>query len=113
MPENDTPSHPAVTHVPERQRYEITAGGERAGFTAYVEDAGQRIFYHTEIDERFGGRGLGGALVEAALADTRDTGRRIVPVCPFVAKFVSGHHEFDEDLDPVTPAAHAAVTRRG
>ncbi|MGP3967292.1 GNAT family N-acetyltransferase [Streptomyces sp. 6N223] len=104
---------PAVAHVPERQRYEITADGERAGFTAYVENAGQRIFYHTEIDERFQGRGLGGALVEEALVDTRDAGRRIVPVCPFVAKYVSIHHEVDDALDPVTPAVREALAAGG
>lgn len=45
-----------------------------------------------------------------ALADTRTAGLRIVPVCPYVAKYVQTHHEVDDLLDPVTPAALAAVT---
>lgn len=105
----DANSETNVAHVPERRRYEISAGGEPAGFAAYVDDAGQRIFHHTEIDRRFGGRGLGLVLVEAALTDTRDAGRRIVPACSFVAKYVEGSDEFAADVDPVTLATRTAL----
>ncbi|MCU1643955.1 MAG: N-acetyltransferase [Nocardia sp.] len=90
-------------------RYEISLDGERAGFTSYVDRDQQRIFFHTEIDDRFTGRGLAGKLIRAALTDTRSAGRRIVPICPFVAAFVQKHHDFDDLLDPVTPEAKAAV----
>jgi predicted GNAT family acetyltransferase len=101
---------PDVTHVPERRRYEIATGGERAGFVAYVQDGDHRIFHHTEIEERFAGRGLASKLVAAALTDTRADGRRVVAVCPFVARYVGRHHDFDDILDPVSPAALAAVS---
>jgi hypothetical protein len=32
-----------------------------------------------------------------------------VQVCPYVAKYVTSHHDFDDILDPVTPAALDAV----
>lgn len=95
---------PGVTHVPDRQRYEIAADDERAGYAAYVDAGEQRIFYHTEIDPQFSGRGLAGSLVAAALTDTRQAGGRVVAVCPFVAKYLQRHHEFDDILDPVTSA---------
>lgn len=102
---NGTTGNPAeVAHVPQRHRYEISADGERAGFTAYIDDRGRRIFYHTEIGDTFTGRGLAGTLVTVALTDTRDAGLRIVPVCPYVADYVKKHHDFDDTLDPVTPA---------
>lgn len=113
MTESNAPkSEPDVRNAAEARRYEITADGELAGFAQYVDDGAKRIFFHTEIDERFGGRGLAGVLVGHALADARDSGMRIVPVCPFVKKYLEKHHDFDDVLDPVTPAALSAVDKR-
>lgn len=98
-----------VRNIPERHQYEITVDGEHAGLEAYVDVGDQRVFYHTEIDDKFGGRGLAGELVSAALTDARAAGKRIVAVCPYVVKYVKQHHDFDDILDPVTPEAMAAV----
>lgn len=98
-----------VRNIPEAHQYEITVDGEHAGLEAYVDSGDQRIFYHTEIDEKFGGRGLAGELVSAALTDARAEGKRIVAVCPYVAKYVKQHHDFDDILDPVTPEVVAVV----
>lgn len=98
-----------VSAVPEKRRYEITVDGAPAGLAAYVDTDDQRIFHHTEIDPAFGGRGLGGKLVAAALADTRDAGKRIVPMCSFVEAYVTKHPEYADIVDPVTPQATTAV----
>jgi uncharacterized protein len=71
---------------------------------AAVADRGnQRVFYHTEVDERFGGRGLATILVNEALEATRADGKRVVAVCPMVAAFLKKHTEFRDITDPVTP----------
>ncbi|MBP2454890.1 GNAT family N-acetyltransferase [Mycolicibacterium lutetiense] len=98
-----------VRNIPEARHYEITVDGEHAGLAAYIDSGDQRIFHHTEIDEKFGGRGLAGELVSAALADARAAGKRIVAVCPFVVKYVKTHHDFDDILDPATPQVLAVV----
>ncbi|MGA5545444.1 GNAT family N-acetyltransferase [Mycobacterium sp. NPDC051198] len=98
-----------VRNIPEARHYEITVDGEHAGLAAYVDSGDQRIFHHTEIDDEFGGRGLAGELVTAALADARAAGKRIVAVCPYVKKYVQKHHDFDDILDPITPEVLAAV----
>jgi hypothetical protein len=90
-------------------RYEINVDGVRAGLAAYVDTDTQRIFYHTEIDDKFSGRGLANKLIAAALADTRAAGKRIVAICPFVAAYTDKHQDFDDIVDPVTPRAHAVV----
>lgn len=47
----------------------------------------ERIFHHTVVDEEFGGRGLSKILVAEALADCREKGLTVVPICPlFVRK---------------------------
>ncbi|OLL73363.1 hypothetical protein Ae168Ps1_1744 [Pseudonocardia sp. Ae168_Ps1] len=101
---------PVVTHEPGRSRYEIALGGTRVGLAAYVDDGDERrIFHHTEIDDAYGGRGLAGTLVRDALTDTRAAGRRIVPLCPYVRRWVGTHDGFADVLDPVTPDAIATV----
>ncbi|WP_017975375.1 GNAT family N-acetyltransferase [Actinopolyspora halophila] len=102
----------AVTRSTDRDRYEITVDGREAGHVSYLDRAGQRVFHHTEIDEEFGGRGLGSSLIGHALADTGAAGFRIVPVCPFVARYLERHHDFDDLVDQVTPDVMAAVRER-
>lgn len=102
-------TQPTVTNATEHKRYEISAGGVRAGLTAYVDTANQRIFYHTEVDDKFAGRGLASKLIAAALDDTRAARKRIVAICPFVAAYVDKHSDYDDILDPITPQAHVAV----
>ncbi|CAM5610374.1 hypothetical protein STENM36S_06834 [Streptomyces tendae] len=97
----------STTTVVERadaeHRYEILVDGQRAGLTEYRDLGGQRVFFHTEVDEAFAGQGLASQLVQQALVDVRASGMRIVPVCPYVAKFLKRHDEFADITDPVTP----------
>lgn len=79
-------------------RYDITVDGEPAGFTEFVDRGGQRIFPHTELDDRFSGRGLSSILVREALADSRAAGQRVVPVCPLVAHYTRKHADEVGDI---------------
>lgn len=90
-----------VRKVPERSHFEITVDGEHAGLVQYVEDGGQRIFIHTETDEKFAGQGLAGTLVRGALDATRAEGLRIAATCPYVVRFLSKNHDWDDVLDTV------------
>ncbi|MER7778888.1 GNAT family N-acetyltransferase [Streptomyces sp. NPDC096191] len=92
-----------VERADDDSRYEILVDGRRAGLTAYRDLGEQRVFFHTEIDEAFAGQGLGTQLVRQALVDVRASGMRIVPVCPYVAKFLKRHDGFADITDPVTP----------
>ncbi|MEU8618925.1 GNAT family N-acetyltransferase [Streptomyces sp. NPDC048623] len=94
---------PVVRRNDDRHRYEILVGEQRAGLTAYRDRDEQRVFFHTEVDEAYAGQGLASLLVEQALTDVRAAGKRIVPVCPYVAKFLKKHDEFADITDPVTP----------
>ncbi|MFF4243203.1 GNAT family N-acetyltransferase [Streptomyces sp. NPDC001822] len=100
---NQPATTPAVRRVDARHRYEIHVDGVRAGLTAYRDRDGRRVFFHTEIDDAFAGQGLASVLVREALSDVRTSGMRIVPVCPYVAKFLEKHGEFADITDPVTP----------
>jgi predicted GNAT family acetyltransferase len=96
-----------------RQPHEFTIAveGKTVGLGAFAERDGQRVFYHTEVDEAFGGRGLGTALIAEELAVTRADGLRIVAVCPMVAAYVKKHPEFDDILDRPTPQILESLPR--
>ncbi|MCQ4122315.1 GNAT family N-acetyltransferase [Rhodococcus tibetensis] len=102
--ENNSPAlSTTVAHVPERHRYELGVSGEPVGFTAYRDNDGRRIFFHTEIDDAFSGHGLSSVLIRQALDDVRRAGLRIVAVCPLVAAYLKKHDDFEDLTDPVTP----------
>ncbi|MFJ2065499.1 bifunctional pirin family protein/GNAT family N-acetyltransferase [Streptomyces albidoflavus] len=94
---------PVVRRDDARHRYEILVAGEVAGFTAYRDHDGRRVFYHTVVEDAYAGQGLAGQLVTHALTEVRDNGGRIVPVCPYVKKFLTKHEEYADLADPVTP----------
>jgi predicted GNAT family acetyltransferase len=83
-------------------KYTIAVEGKTVGFAAFADRGDERVFYHTEVDPEFGGRGLATILIEEALTATRAAGRRIVPVCPMVAGVIEKHPEFADITDPVT-----------
>lgn len=100
---------PTVSKQDDPDHFAIELDGETVGVTLFVDTDGQRVFFHTEIAEECEGRGLAGALIEQALAATRAEGLRVVPVCPFVRRFLTTHHDYDDIVDPVTPTALEAI----
>lgn len=89
----------AVTDNPAKSRYELHDGDRLLGFTEYHErDDGVLVFPHTVITQPERGAGYGGTLVRAALDDVRAKGRTIVAECPFVARFVEEHPDYQDLL---------------
>jgi predicted GNAT family acetyltransferase len=88
-----------VTEDPEREAYLVEVDGEPAGLLAYRRVPDRTVFLHTEVDDRFGGRGIGSQLIRAALDGERAQGHQVEPRCPFVAAFIRRHPE-DADLVP-------------
>ena len=102
MPTDKTGAEATVSAA--EGKYTIAVDGETVGLAAVADRGNQRVFYHTEVEEQFGGRGLATSLVAEALAATRADGKRVVPLCPMVAAFIKKHPEFADITDPVTPA---------
>jgi predicted GNAT family acetyltransferase len=94
-----------VRDVPEHHRYEIRDGEQWMGLSAY-KVAGDTIdFTHTEIDQAFGGRGLGKVLVTAELEDARRRGLQVLPSCPYVRKVIAEDPDAFLDLVPADQRA--------
>lgn len=71
-------------------RYEITyADNDKVvGFADYLINDNDRIFFHTKVDDNYGGRGLASILIAEALEDTFPSGQVVVGLCPFVKSHV-------------------------
>lgn len=82
--------------------YTISVAGKVVGHADYVDHGDQRVFHHTVVDPDFGGRGLATILLQEALNDARDAGKRIVPLCSMVGTVLKKHPEFAGITDPVT-----------
>src|ERR1700753_421820 len=61
-------------------KYTIAVEGKAVGLADFADRGDQRVFYPTEIDPQYGGRGLATILVEQALNEARGESKRIVPV---------------------------------
>lgn len=84
---------PAVRHNPAAHRYEVEIDGHLA-VAEYELEGDRQIMTHTLVPEQLRGRGLAEVLVRTALQDARAAGRRVVPACSYVDKFMQRHAEF-------------------
>ena len=99
-----------IRNNPDRARYEVLDGDTVIGQAAYVDDGGgHRIFYHTVIDGEHAGQGLAGRLAAQALDETVAAGLKIVPVCPFIKKYLRRNSRYAASVQLPTPALLAAL----
>ncbi|MFA6574199.1 MAG: GNAT family N-acetyltransferase [Nocardioides sp.] len=92
---SDTPKpQTSVTDNTELHRFEITSDGEQAGYSEYVLSDGGIDLTHTVVDDAFGGQGIGGTLVKAALDQARERGLTVTPTCEFVKSYIERHPDY-------------------
>jgi predicted GNAT family acetyltransferase len=87
-------AEPRVVDNPSELRYEIWVDDRLAGEIRYTLDGEVVTMVHTEVDPADEGTGLGQTLVAGALDDVRGQGRRVRPICPFVAKYIARHPDY-------------------
>jgi predicted GNAT family acetyltransferase len=80
-----------VEDNPAAQRYEARLDGRVVGFSEYRRVRGRVIFFHTEVDEAFEGKGIGSGLAAGTLDDIRARGLKITVKCPFIAAYLKRH----------------------
>lgn len=94
-----------VRHNADRHRFELVDDGKVIGKAHYLPDdgTGERVFFHTVVDEAYEGYGLGSKLAAFALDETVAAGLKIVPVCPYIHAFLGRHREYAADVVKVRP----------
>ncbi len=88
------PDAPRISNNPEERRYEAWLDDRLAGKAEYRMVGDRVIFFHTEIDPAFEGRGVGSRLARGALDDVRARGLRVTPKCPFIAAWIARHPDY-------------------
>jgi len=57
---------------------------------------GDKIYLiHTEVPKAIAGRGVASSLAEKVLSDIKQKGLRLIPLCPFIKKYLQRHTEWD------------------
>lgn len=111
-----------VQHAADTRRYllidtDAVGDAQAIGEEAYVDvegsDAQERVLFHTEVSENYAGQGLASVLVRGAVEQAIADGYRIVPVCPYVARWLPKHPEYAEHVVAPTAAHLRAVNERG
>lgn len=88
-----------VQDNPDRHRFELMIDGQVGGFADYRERDGAVVVVHSEVDPAHRGQGLGGVLAGQTLDALRERGAKVVPACPFFARYVADHPEYAEIVD--------------
>jgi uncharacterized protein len=81
---------PQVTDNRAESRFEIHMSGELAELI-YRRRADRLVLVHTGVPDDLGGHGLGGLLVQAALAQAKAEELTVVPLCPFARSWLRRH----------------------
>ncbi|QLQ09084.1 MAG: N-acetyltransferase [Nocardioidaceae bacterium] len=81
---------------PTTSRYEATIGDEVVGFAAYHRSGDTVVLPHVEVRPEYGGRGIASALARFALDDIRTAGLQVMPVCPFVKRYIETHAAYQD-----------------
>jgi uncharacterized protein len=92
--EHDTAQHRFVVRLPE--------GTGELVYRSLGPDTLDLV--HTGVESSLKGRGVGDALVRAALAHARENWMHIVATCPYVRHWLSSH---PEERDLLSPGAAA------
>lgn len=71
-------------------RFELTVDGHLAELV-YRREGNRLVLAHTEVPDELEGRGIGGALVIAAIDHAAAQGLTVVPQCPFARGWLERH----------------------
>lgn len=94
-----------VSDEPTASRFEARlSDGTLVGMAVYERDGGTVIFTHTEVPSEYEGRGVASQLAQGALEMVRANHDRIVPLCPFIRRYVKNHAPRYDDLLVRPPA---------
>jgi hypothetical protein len=83
-----------IIHDEESREFYYQLDGERALLSYRPVDEKTVNFAHTYVPPSQRGGGLAGRITRHALEHARSQGWKVVPGCPYVARFVEKHPEY-------------------
>ena len=89
---------PQIVDNERKSRFETTVDGHVAELT-YQRRGTRLVLIHTGVPDELEGRGVGSALVAAAVADARQRGLTLAIECPFASTWLRRHPDAIEGLE--------------
>ncbi|MCU1351978.1 MAG: acetyltransferase [Acidimicrobiales bacterium] len=87
-----------ITDDRHARRFETTVDGHHAELVYHL--SGDRlVLVHTGVPDELGGQGIGGRLVEAAVARAAAEGLTIVPSCSYARHWLDEHRDELGDVE--------------
>ncbi|MEM1288049.1 MAG: GNAT family N-acetyltransferase [Pseudomonadota bacterium] len=91
---SDTPTITySETETKGRYAAKIDGSDEEAELTTSIASPTLVIADHTYVPDAFRGKGIAEALVKQLIADAREKGQKILPLCPFVKAYAARHRK--------------------
>jgi len=84
------PNDAEVVDATDENRFVVRGDGAEAELVYRIESDRLELI-HTGVPEEWGGRGIGGRLVRAALQRARSEHLTVVPWCPFASRWIRDH----------------------
>ena len=87
-----------IVFEPEHFRSAAYDGETRVGIAKFEEARGCWVITHTEVDPTYGGQGIAHRLIEEVVAEARRAGKKIVPLCSYADKMMTGNAAYRDVL---------------
>ncbi|QPC84369.1 N-acetyltransferase [Phototrophicus methaneseepsis] len=87
-----------ITNNETARRFEVEVDGE-VGFVTYEIRDNIIALTSTHVPPAIEGRGIGSQLAQYSMEYARDHGYKVVPMCSFIAHYISQHPEY-QDMVP-------------
>lgn len=81
-----------------KKRFELEINGHFA-FIDYKETAQRISLIHTESEPELAGTGAAAAVVEKTLHYIEESGKKLLPFCPYVFAYIRKHPEWKRIVD--------------
>jgi predicted GNAT family acetyltransferase len=81
----------SISRNDEASRYEAHVDGEFAGVIEFSDEGDAIRLTHTEVFDQFRGTETASTLAGQALADVAESGKSIIPECPYIAHYLKKH----------------------
>ena len=78
----------------EKSRFELDADPSGAHLNFRYKDDNTISLDHTKVPRELEGKGIGGQIVSQTLQYAKDNNLKVVPLCSFVASYITRHPEW-------------------
>lgn len=83
----------------DRSRFEAVNEAEVIGLIDYeLTDQKIMVVPHTEVDSRYEGKGIAGAMTKALLEYAVAADYKVLPICPYTKTYIDRHPEYQKLL---------------